>query len=142
MHRLTTEIHFEKCVIRWFHHHANVTECTLHKPWNLAFTWPPYRWKSFETSVSRIERFHPYWRFALASHFPPQSAYLEFPKILTTIIYTVRQRLKRCYAAHDCIHLAQSVWWIRNTVDHTRTLCWCIFNVRLLQNEHNICALN
>jgi len=82
-------------VISWSCERHSVS---LHKPWNLASTWPPYGWKSSRTSVSRIGRFHPYRRFALASNFPPQSAYLEFSKILTTVVYVVR-----CYAAHDCI---------------------------------------
>jgi hypothetical protein len=63
-------------------------------------TWPPYGWKYFLASVPRIGRIHPYWRFVLASNFPPQSAYLGFPKILTTVVYAVRRWLKRHYAAH------------------------------------------
>ena len=43
---------------------------------------PPNGWKFFQASVSRIWRFHAYWRFALASNFPPKSAYLGFSKIL------------------------------------------------------------
>jgi hypothetical protein len=72
----------------------------LHKPWNVALTWPPYVWKSFQASFSRRGRFQPYWRFVLLSNFPPQSAYLEFPKILTTVVYAVRRWTKRHYAAH------------------------------------------
>jgi len=35
----------------------------LHKPWNLALTWTPSGWKSFQASVSRRGRFHPYQDF-------------------------------------------------------------------------------
>jgi hypothetical protein len=75
----------------------------LHKPWNLTLTWPPYGWKSFQASVSGTGRFHPYWKFGLASNFPPRSAYLEFPKILTTITYAVCRWSKHRYVVHDCI---------------------------------------
>jgi hypothetical protein len=37
------------------------------------------------------EWFHSYWRFTLVRNFPPQLAYLEFPKILTTVVYAVRR---------------------------------------------------
>ena len=74
----------------------------LHKPWNLALTWPPYGCKSFQVSIPRIGRYHPNWRFPLASNFSPQSAYLDFPKILATVIYVFRRNPKR-YVAHDCI---------------------------------------
>jgi hypothetical protein len=80
----------------------------LHKPWSLALTWPPYTCKSFQASISRIGRFHRYWIFALASNFPPQSAYLEFPKFLTTVVYAV-QRLKRHYVAHNCNYVIWDV---------------------------------
>ena len=62
-----------------------------------------YWWKSFQASVSRIGSFHPYWRYALASNFPPQSAYLEFPKISITVVYAVRRWPKRRYAGHECV---------------------------------------
>ena len=70
-----------------------------------ALTWPPYGWTSFQASVSRIWRFHPYWTFALASNFPPQSAYLESLKILNTVIYAGRCWPERRYAARDCTHI-------------------------------------
>jgi len=73
----------------------------LHKPCNLSLTWPPYGFESFQASISKIERFHPYWRFALASNFPPKSAYLDFLKILNTVVYVVCHRPKRRYVAHD-----------------------------------------
>ena len=99
MRFLTTGICSEKCVVMRFCHCANIIGSTLYKSWNLAWTWPPYGWKSFQASFSRIGRFHPNWRCALASNFPPQSAYLEFPEILTTIIYAVR------HWPHDCFWL-------------------------------------
>ena len=108
MRRLTTWIRSEKRVVRRFCRCANVMECTYtnfeiwHKLWNLALTWPPYGWKSFQASVSTIVRSHPYWRFALVSNFSPQSAYLEFPKILITVVYAARRWPKSRYAAHDC----------------------------------------
>ena len=73
----------------------------VHKPWNLALTCPPYGW-FFQASVPTIGRFHSNWKFAIASNFPPQSAYLGFPKILTTVVYAVRRWPKHRYAAHDC----------------------------------------
>lgn len=45
----------------------------------MALIWPPYRWKSLQASIFRIERIHPYWICALESNSHPQSAYLEFP---------------------------------------------------------------
>jgi len=62
MRRFTTGIRSEKCVVRRFRRCANVI-VQLHKPWNLTMTWPPFGWKSFHASVSRIGRFHPYWSF-------------------------------------------------------------------------------
>ena len=76
-----------------------------HKPWNLALTWPPCEWKSFQASVSRIWRFHPYWTFTLASNFPPQSAYLEFLKIVTIVVYVIRCWPECRCAAHDCTYI-------------------------------------
>ena len=115
--RLTTGIHSEKCVIRWFCRCTNVI-VYLHKPWNLALTWPPYGWKFFQASVSRILRFHPYWRFGLASNVPPQSALLEVPKILTTIIYAVRHWLEHCFVSHDSISVILETW-------HSAKRIWC-----------------
>jgi hypothetical protein len=95
-------------MISWFGEHHRVYS---HKPWNLALTWPPYGWTSYQASISRIGRFHPHRKFALASNFPSQSAYLEFPNILTTIIRVVRHWPKCHYAAHDySITLLQEVW--------------------------------
>jgi hypothetical protein len=100
---LTTGIRSEKRVVRRFCR-ANVIVYS-HKPWNLALTWLPYGWNFLLASISRICRFHPYWRFVLASNFPPQSAYLEFLKILTTVVYVVRCWPERRYAAHDCTYI-------------------------------------
>ena len=96
---LTTGIRSEKWVVMRFRRCANVT-VYLHKPWNVALTWPLNVWKFFQASVSRRGRFQPYWRFAMVSNFPPQSAYLEFPKILTIVVYAVRRWTKHLYAAH------------------------------------------
>jgi hypothetical protein len=99
----------------------------LHKPWNLALTWPPCGWKSFQASVSRIGRFRPYL-FTLARNFPPQSAYLEFQKIHTTVVYAVGRWPKRRYATHDCIILAVCVqeWKLYN--EHNTVLQYrCAF---------------
>jgi len=74
----------------------------LHETWNLALTWPPYGWKSFQASISRIGRFHPYWKFGLAKFFSTISL-SRVSKILTTVPYVVRRWPKRHYAAHDCI---------------------------------------
>jgi hypothetical protein len=57
------------------HHRMYLTE-TLKSGIDL----PPYGWKSFQVSVSRIGRFHPYWRFALASNFPPTVSLSEVSK--------------------------------------------------------------
>ena len=100
MRHLTTGIRTEECVVRRFRRCANVIECLTQtlKPGNdLASLWM----KLLSGIVSRTGRFHPYWRFNLASNFPSHSAYLEFPKILTTVVYAVRRWPKRRYAAHD-----------------------------------------
>jgi hypothetical protein len=119
MRRLTTGIRSQKCVVRRFRPSANVI-MYLCKPWNLALTRPPYGWKSFQTAVSRIRRYHPFWKFALASNFPPQSAYLDFPKFLTTVVYAVCRWPKRRYAESDCTcwkwtQQEQSVVWLAKT---------------------------
>ena len=58
-----TGTHFEKCVVRRFRHCANVAECTYTnlETWHwlgLLMDESPGR-----HPVSRIGRFHPYWRF-------------------------------------------------------------------------------
>jgi hypothetical protein len=93
----------------------------LQKPWNLALSSHPYGRKSFQASVSRIESFNPYWRIALERNFPPQSAYLEFPKILTTVRYAVDRWPKCHYVAHDYIDLIGPFLDLANAV-----IC-CIF---------------
>jgi hypothetical protein len=107
MFHLTMGIRSEKCVVKWYRRRSNFRECTYT---NLE-TW---HWLGFlmdespiRLSVSRIGRLHPYWRFGLASYFPPQSAYLELQKILTTVVYAVRRWPKRRYAAHGCSLLLQ-----------------------------------
>jgi hypothetical protein len=81
----------------------------LHKLCNLALTRPPYGWKSFQTSVSRIGRFHPYSRFPLASNSSPQSAYLDSPNILTTVVYVVGRWQKCHYAVHDWLYISDTL---------------------------------
>ena len=85
-HCLTTVIRSEKWVVRRFNHCANVIECT----YTNIETW---HWLGLVTDESPFR--HPYWRFALASNFPPQSAYLEFPKSLPLLIESRS-------AAHEC----------------------------------------
>jgi hypothetical protein len=143
MRRLTMGICSEKCIVRHFCHHANVIECTYT---NLE-TW---YWlgllmdeKSFQTSFSTIGRFHPHWRFTLAGNFPPQSAYLEFPKILNTVVYAVRRWPKRHYAARDrtwnCMLLMKT---LSQCVKWRSILCICRQSSRCLQLQSKHPATN
>ena len=98
----------------------------LNKPCNLALTWPPYGSESFLASISRIGRFNPYQIFALASNFPPQSAYLEFPKILTTVVY-----------AFCCTGPCGSLVWVQVTHRHNNNNSfnkptWNTYNINTL----------
>jgi hypothetical protein len=134
MRRLTTGLPSEKCVVRRFRHCANVMECsyTNLETWHqLGF---PYGLKSIQASVFRIGRFHSYWRFALASNFPPKSACLEFPKILTIVVYAVHRWLKRRYAAHGCTKIRKIrayYTWLFNWIFYTAWTCTKVTNLVL-----------
>ena len=116
MRRLSTGIRSEKRVVRRFRRCANVIKCT---DTNLE-TW---HWLGllmdeslFGHPFSELGRFHPHWKFALASNFPSQSSYLDFPKILNTVVYAVRRWPKRRYAEHDCTRsdalINYNTYWI------------------------------
>jgi len=137
---LTMGIRSEKCAVRWFHFCVNVLECTYTNFEN-------WHWLGHLTDKSPFRgpfperRFHPYWRFGLAGNFPPHSVYLDFLKILTTIIYAVRHWPKCHYAAHDrnvlffgfvhylplyCIELTRIKWTghVITDLQHQSLECW------------------
>jgi hypothetical protein len=107
MRRLTTGIRSEKRVFRQFRCHANIINVltqTLKPGIDLASFWMKFL-SVIRFQLREVSSILKIWRFALASNFPPQSAYLEFPKIQTTIAYAVRRWPERRYAVQDC------VWW-------------------------------
>jgi hypothetical protein len=138
MRRLTTGIRSEQSVVRRLRRRANVTErtCTNLETWHcfgLLMDESPF--------LSKIGRLHPYWRYSLASNFPLQSVYLEFPKILNTVVYAVHRWPKCRYGAHDRIWNCILLMKILSQCVKWSTICICGQSSRCLQLVKISCKL-